>query len=181
MTNKKFQKDVLFEEQDIIAQEPSAYSSTDSPATESSVDDASLRLLQTQEKLLSNYELMQQRMDASEEQITRLCNDIVTFKNRQEEFVKCISENYAFHFGISPEALNETRTAFREEVNIIKEETHNCTMSEINRLKHAYRDEESKIDVLRLRWWPHGYILILILEFLFGGNLLLILKLMGKL
>lgn len=181
MTKKKLQDDVLFGEQDIIAPEPSASSLADSPITESPVDDVSLRLLQTQEKLLSNYELMQQKMDASEQQIARLCNDIVTFKNRQDEFVKCISENYAFHFGISPEALKETRAAFREEVNVIKEETHNCTMSEINRLKHTYCDEESNIDVLRLRWWPHGYILILIIEFLFGGNLLLILKLMGKL
>lgn len=66
MAKKKLQDDVLFGEQDIITLEPNAFSSVDSLATESSVDDAALRLLQTQEKLLNNYDLMQQKMDASE-------------------------------------------------------------------------------------------------------------------
>ena len=47
MVKKKLQDDVLFGEQDIITPEPSASSSSDSPSTESSVDDAALRLLQS--------------------------------------------------------------------------------------------------------------------------------------
>ena len=75
MAKKKLQDDVLFDEQDIIIQEPSTSSSTDSPSTESSVDDVALRLLHTQEKLLSNYNLMKQQMDASEQQIARLTQE----------------------------------------------------------------------------------------------------------
>ena len=70
---------------------------------------------------------------------------------------------------------------FQEETNAFKNETRKCTFAELTRLKHAYGDEEDNIDVLRLRWWPHGYILVLIFEILFCSDLLLILKLMGKL
>ena len=181
MAKKKLQDDVLFGEQDIITLEPSASSSADSPITESAVDDASLRLLHTQEKLLCNYELMQQKMDASEEQIARLSKELKKYKEIQEAFVKVLQEDYTFHFGISPESLTKVHGVLQEETNAFKNETRKCTFVELARLKDAYGAEENNIDVLRLRWWPHGYILILNIEFLFGGNLLLILKPMGKL
>lgn len=180
MAKKKLQDDVLFGEQDIITSEPGAPSSCDSPATESSVDDAALRLLQTQEKLLSNYELMQQKMDASEKQIARLSEVLKMYKENQETFVKVLQENYTFSFDISPESLEKVHGVLQEETNAFKNETRKCTFTELKRLKNAYRDEEDNIDVLRLRWWPHGYILVLFIELLFSGNLFLILKLMGK-
>ena len=173
MAKKKLQDDVLFGEQDIITPEPSESSSADSPTTESSVDDAALRLLQTQEKLLSNYELIQQK--------ARLSQELKTYKENQETFVKVVQQDYTFRFDISPESLEKVHGVLQEETNAFKNETRKCTFAELTRLKHAYGDEEDNIDVLRLRWWPHGYILILIIELLFSGNLLLILKLMGKL
>ena len=181
MAKKKLQDDVLFGEQDIITPEPSTTSSVDSPSTESSVDDAALRLLQTQEKLLSNYDLMQQKMDASEKQIARLTQELKTYKENQETFVKVVQQDYTFRFDISPESLEKVHGVLKEETNAFKNETRKCTFAELARLKHAYGDEEDNIDVLRLRWWPHGYILVLILELLLSGNLLLILKVMGKL
>lgn len=105
MAKKKLQNDVLFGEQDIITLGPSASSSADSPATESSVDDAALRLLQTQEKLLSNYDLMQQKMDVSEKQIARLTKELQEYKDHQETFVKVVQQDYTFRFDISPESL----------------------------------------------------------------------------
>ncbi len=181
MAKKILQDDVLFGEQDIITPEPSTSSSSDSSATESSVDDAALRLLQTQEKLLSNYGLMQQKMDASEKQIARLTQELKTFKDNQEIFVKVVQEDYTFRFDISPESLEKVHGVLKEETNAFKNETRKCTFAELTRLKYAYGDEEDNIDVLRLRWWPHGYILIIILELLFSGNLILIMKVMGKL
>ena len=180
MAKKILQDDVLFGEQDIITPEPSTSSSSDSSATESSVDDAALRLLQTQEKLLSNYGLMQQKMDASEKQIARLTQELKTFKDNQEIFVKVVQEDYTFRFDISPESLEKVHGVLQEETNAFKNETRKCTFAELTRLKHAYDDKEDNIDVLRLRWWPHGYILIILLELLFSGNLIFILKLMGK-
>ena len=181
MAKKKLQDDVLFGERDLTTPEPLTSSSSDSPTTESSVDDAVLRLLQTQEKLLSNYDLMQQKMDASEQQIARLTQELKTYKENQETFVKVVQQDYTFRFDISPESLEKVHDILQEETNAFKNETRKCTFAELTRLRHAYGDEEDNIDVLRLRWWPHGYILILIIELLFSGNLLLILKLMGKL
>ena len=181
MAKKKLQDDVLFGEQDIITPEPSESFSADSPTTEPSVDGAALRLLQTQEKLLSNYDLMQQKMDASEKQIDRLTQELKMYKEHQEAFVKVVQQDYTFRFDISHESLEKVHGVLQEETNAFKNETRKCTFAELTRLKHAYGDEEDNIDVLRLRWWPHGYILILIIELLFSGNLLLILKLMGKL
>ena len=181
MVKKKLQDDVLFGEQDIITPEPSTSSSSDSSATESAVDDAALRLLHTQEKLLSNYDLMQQKMDASEKQIARLTQELKTYKENQETFVKVVQQDYTFRFDIRPESLEKVHGVLQEETNAFKNETRKCTFAELVRLKHAYGDEEDNIDVLRLRWWPHGYILVLILELLLSGNLLLILKVMGKL
>ena len=181
MAKKKLQDDVLFDEQDIIIQEPSTSSSTDSPSTESSVDDVALRLLHTQEKLLSNYNLMKQQMDASEQQIARLTQELKTFKDNQETFVKAVQQEYTFSFDISQDSLAKVHGVLQEETSAFKNETRKCTFAELARLKHAYGDEEDNIDVLRLRWWPHGYILVLILELLLSGNLLLILKVMGKL
>lgn len=181
MTKKKLQDDVLFDEQDIITPGSVVPSSDDFSTIESTVDDATLRLLQTQEKLLSNYDLMQQKMDASEKQIARLTQELKTFKDNQETFVKVVQQDYTFRFDISPESLEKVHGVLHEETNAFKNETRKCTFAELTRLKHAYGDEEDNIDVLRLRWWPHGYILILIIELLFSGNLLLILKLMGKL
>ena len=180
MAKKKLQDDVLFGEQDIITPEPSTTSSTDSP-TESSVDDAALRLLQTQEKLLSNYDLMQKKMNASEKQIERLSQELKTFKENQDVFVKVVQQDYTFRFDISPESLEKVHGVLQEETNAFKNETRKCTFAELTRLKHAYGDEENNIDVLRLRWWPHGYILVLILELLFCSNILLIMRVMGKL
>lgn len=180
MAKKKLQDDVLFGEQDIITPEPSTTSSTDSP-TESSVDDAALRLLQTQEKLLSNYDLMQKKMNASEKQIERLSQELKTFKENQDVFVKVVQQDYTFRFDISPESLEKVHGVLQEETNAFKNETRKCTFAELTRLKHAYGDEENNIDVLRLRWWPHGYILVLILELLFCSNILLIMSVMGKL
>lgn len=180
MAKKKLQDDVLFGEQDIITPEPSTTSSTDSP-TESSVDDAALRLLQTQEKLLSNYDLMQQKMDASEKQIERLSQELKTFKENQDVFVKVVQQDYTFRFDISPESLAKVHGVLQEETNAFKNETRKCTFAELTRLKKAYGNEENNIDVLRLRWWPNGYILVLILELLFCSNILLIMRVMGKL
>ena len=181
MAKKKLQDDVLFGEQDIIAPEPSTSFSADSPSTESPVDDAALRLLHTQEKLLSNYDLMQQKMDASEKQIARLTQELKTYEDHQETFVKVVQQDYTFRFDISPESLEKVHGVLQEETNAFKNETRKCTFAELTRLKHAYGDEEDNIDVLRLRWWPHGYILILTLEILFCSNILLIMRVMGKL
>lgn len=181
MTKKKLQNNVLFGEQDIIIQEPSASSLDDSSATESSVDDAALRLLQTQEKLLSNYDLMQQKMDASEKQIERLSQELKTFKENQDVFVKVVQQDYTFRFDISPESLAKVHGVLQEETNAFKNETRKCTFAELTRLKKAYGNEENNIDVLRLRWWPHGYILVLILELLFCSNIILIMRVMSKL
>lgn len=181
MVKKKLQDNVLFGEQDIITSETGAPSSADSPTTESSVDDAAFRLLQTQEKLLSNYELMQQKMDASEKQIARLSEVLKMYKENQETFAKVLQENYTFSFDISPDSLEKVHGVLQKETNAFKNETRKCTFAELKRLKNAYSDEEDNIDVLRLRWWPHGYILVLFIELLFSGNLFLILKLMGKL
>lgn len=181
MAKKKHQNDVLFGERDITTPEPITSSSSDSPATESSVDDAALRLLQTQEKLLSNYDLMQQKMNASEKQIARLTKELQEYKDNQETFVKVVQQDYTFRFDISPESLEKVHGVLQEETNAFKNETRKCTFAELTRLKHAYGDEEDNIDVIRLRWWPHGYILILILELLFCSNILLIMKVMGKL
>ena len=180
MAKKKLLDDVLFGEQEIITPEPSTSSSTDSHATESPVDDAALRLLHTQEKLLSNYDLMQQKMDASEKQIARLTQELKTYKDNQETFVKVVQQDYTFRFDISHESLEKVHGVLQEETNAFKNETRKCTFAELARLKHAYGDEEDNIDVIRLRWWPHGYILIILLELLFSGNLIFILKLMGK-
>ena len=181
MAKKILQDDVLFGEQDITTPEPITSSSSDSPATESSVDDAALRLLQTQEKLLSNYDLMQQKMDASEQQIARLSQELKTYKENQDIFVKVVQQDYTFRFDISQDSLMKVHGVLQEETNAFKNETRKCTFAELARLKHAYGDEEDNIDVLRLRWWPHGYILVIILELLFSGNLILIMKMMGKL
>lgn len=181
MAKKKLQNDVLFGEQDIVISRPSASSSIDSPSTESSVDDAALRLLHTQEKLLSNYNLMKQQMDASEQQIARLSQELKTYKENQDIFVKVVQQDYTFRFDISPESLEKVHGVLQEETNAFKNETRKCTFAELTRLRHAYGDEEDNIDVLRIRWWPHGYILILILELLFCSNILLIMRVMGKL
>ena len=129
MAKKKLQDDVLFGEQDIITPEPSASSSSDSPSTESSVDDAALRLLQTQEKLLSNYDLMQQKMDASEQQIARLTQELKTYKDNQETFVKVVQQDYTFRFDISPESLEKVHGVLQEETNAFKNETRKCTFA----------------------------------------------------
>ena len=181
MAKKKLQDHVLFGEQDITTPEPSTSASVDLPATESPADDAAFRLLQTQEKLLSNYDLMQQKMNASEKQIARLTKELQEYKDNQETFVKVVQQDYTFRFDISPESLAKVHGVLQEETNAFKNETRKCTFAELTRLKKAYGDEEDNIDVLRLRWWPHGYILILILELLFSGNLILIMKVMGKL
>lgn len=176
MAKKKLHDDVLFGEQDIITPEASASSATNSPSTESSVDNAALRLLQTQEKLLSNYELMLQKMDASEKQIARLTQELKMYKEHQEVFVKVVQQDYTFRFDISPESLEKVHGVLQEETNAFKNEIRKCTFAELTRLKHAYGDEEDNIDVIRLRWWPHGYILVLILQILFCSTMLLIMN-----
>lgn len=120
MAKKKLQNDVLFGEQDIITPEPGASSLADSSSTESFVDDAALRLLQTQEKLLSNYDLMQQKMDAGEKQIARLTQELKTYKDNQETFVKVVQEDYTFRFDISPESLEKVHGVLQEETNALK-------------------------------------------------------------
>lgn len=135
MAKKKLQDDVLFGEQDIITPETSASSASDSPSTESSVDDAALLLLQTQEKLLSNYDLMQQKMDASEKQIERLSQELKTFKDNQDVFVKVVQQDYTFRFDISPESLEKVHGVLQEETNDFKNETRKCTFAELTRLK----------------------------------------------
>lgn len=173
--NKKLQTDLLFSEQEVT-------NTPEAPSSEpAAMDGTSLRLLKTQEQLLSNYTLMQEKMEESEKQINQLTEQITQFKKDQEAFVKNVQENYSFHIGISQESLDKMRGVLQEETNAFKNETRNCTFSELKRLKHAYGDEEDNIDVLRIRWWPHGYILVIIFEILFCSNLFLILKLMGRL
>ena len=124
---------------------------------------------------------MQQKMDASEKQIDRLTQELKMYKEHQEAFVKVVQQDYTFRFDISPESLEKVHGVLQEETNAFKNETRKCTFAELTRLKHAYGDEENNIDVLRLRWWPHGYILVIILELLFCSNILLIMNVMGKL
>ncbi len=120
-------------------------------------------------------------MDESEKQITSLIKDITDFKDKQEAFVKEMAEKYHIHFDPTPESIETFRGILREETNGFKNETRKCTFAELQRLKKAYGDEEDNINVLRICWWPHGYLLVLIFELLFCSDLFLILKLMGKL
>lgn len=172
-TKKKLQDDVLFEEQDII--DINAQSSANQID-----DDASLRLLNTQERILSNYELMQEKMNASEEKIARISNDLTLFKNDQDNFVKAISEKYRFIFDIKPETIEKLRNVLIKETEVFKTETHNSTVSAINRFKEVFDDKMSDIDMLRIRWWPHGYILVIIFELLFCSNIFLLMKITGR-
>lgn len=166
---KKLQDDVLFEEQDTANAEAPGY-------MEPVVDDSSLRLLQMQKKLLDNYDKLDGKMAVSEEKMAGLSDCINSYSQQQDLFVKAISENFRMYFGISPEALNDAKAAIREEVVNFKTEIHQITTSEISRLRNAYRDVENDIDVIRIRWWPHGYILILIIMILFCLCLFLIKK-----
>ena len=172
-TKKKLQDDVLFEEQDIITPEVSS--------TPLSEDDASLRLLQTQEKLLSNYDKILEKMNLSQELIDSLTDNINKLEKRQDEFIQSIQKNCKVYVELKPASLKKIVDVYSNETLSFKDEIHKCTTAEIIRLKRAYGDIEKNIDVLRLRWWPQGYILILIIVLLFCSNIILIMKVMGKL
>lgn len=97
----------------------------------------------------------------------------------QKEFVEYVVKNYKFHFGMSNESLQKVREVIASEFEVVKTGIHATTDAELKRLNHAYGDEENNIDVLRLRWWPHGYILIITIEILFCSNLFLLMKVLG--
>ena len=177
MAKKIFQDEILFDEEKLTTPETQETPSTDAPTLVD--DEVNLCLLHTLEQIVTTFTTMKGDINDSDELISKLREDMQLLSSEQKEFVEYVVKNYKFHFGMSNESLQKVREVIASELEVVKTGIHATTDAELKRLKHAYGDEGNNIDVLRLRWWPHGYILIIIIEIFFCSNLFLLMKVLG--
>lgn len=149
--NSKYQGSVLFEETDA----PQSISPAESPKDE--VQDFMAR----QGELLSKVLEVRKEIEENDKQLKGYIQTFTEMQNLQGETAEKIA-NMEIYMKISKRSLDDIDRIIGEKLNGFQSEIHKSTDAEIERLRAVTRSEESNIDVVRLRWWPHGYTLIAI-------------------
>lgn len=67
----------------------------------------------------------------------------------------------------SQESKNALCALFRDNARLFKEEIRQETTHQISRLRDETYTEYQKMDIIRLRWWPTGVIVLLVFTFMF--------------
>lgn len=147
--NSKYQGSVLFEETDA----PQSISPAESPKDE--VQD----FMSRQGELLSKVLEVRKEIQENDKQLMGYIQTFTDIQNLQGETAEKIA-NMEIYMKISKRSLEDIDRIIVEKLNGFQSEIHKSTDAEIERLRTVTRREESNIDVVRLRWWPHGYILI---------------------
>lgn len=149
--NNKYQGSVLFEDSDA----PQLLSPTESPKDE--VQD----FMSRQGELLSKVLEVRKEIQENDKQLMGYIQTFTEMQNLQGETAEKIA-NMEIYMKISKRSLDDIDRIIAEKLNGFQSEIHKSTDAEIERLRTVTRSEESNIDVVRLRWWPHGYTLIAI-------------------
>ena len=147
--NSKCQGSVLFEDSDA----PQPISPAESPQDE--VED----FMSRQGELLSKLLEVRKEIGENDKQLKGYIKTFTDMQNLQGETAEKIA-NMEIYMKISKRSLDDIDRIIAEKLNGFQSEIHKSTDAEIERLRTVTRREESNIDVVRLRWWPHGYILI---------------------
>lgn len=147
--NNKYQGSVLFEDSDA----PQQLSPTESPKDE--VQD----FMSRQGELLSKVLEVRKEIQENDKQLMGYIQTFTEMQNLQGETAEKIA-NMEIYMKISKRSLEDIDRIIGEKLNSFQTEIHKATDTEIERLRAVTRREESNIDVVRLRWWPHGYTLI---------------------
>ena len=147
--NSKYQGSVLFEDSDA----PQQHSPAESPKDE--VQD----FMSRQGELLSKLLEVRKEIGENDKQLKGYIKTFTDMQNLQGETAEKIA-NMEIYMKISKRSLDDIDRIIAEKLNGFQSEIHKSTNAEIERLRTVTRREESNIDVVRLRWWPHGYILI---------------------
>lgn len=149
--NNKYQGSVLFEDSDA----PQPISPVESPQDE--VQD----FMSRQGELLSKVLEIRKEIEENDKQLKGYIQTFTEMQNLQGETAEKIA-NMEIYMKISKRSLDDIDRIIAEKLNGFQSEIHKATDAEIERLRTVTRREESNIDVVRLRWWPHGYTLIAI-------------------
>ena len=149
MGRNKYQGSVLFEDSDA----PLPISPVESPQDE--VQD----FMSRQGELLSKVLEIRKEIEENDKQLKGYIQTFTDMQNLQGETAEKIA-NMEIYMKISNRSQEDISRIIGEKLNSFQTEIHKATDAEIERLRTVTRNEESNIDVVRLRWWPHGYILI---------------------
>ncbi len=147
--NSKYKGSVLFEDSDA----PQPISPAESPKDEVQ------NFMSRQGELLSKLLEIRKEIEENDKQLKEYIQTFTDMQNLQGETAEKIA-NMEIYMKISNRSQEDISRIIGEKLNSFQTEIHKATDAEIERLRTVTRDEESNIDVVRLRWWPHGYILI---------------------
>lgn len=154
-SRNNYQGSELFEEKDMPSQEP----------VEESVNDPTLRMLEAQGKLLSSLSEANKVVEENIRQLDAYSMKMDDLLDKEKVITKRFS-NMEFFVHLSPESKQQIEDLHMESLAKFKRELLSTTNAEIARIKSATKGELKDIDIIRMRWWPHGYILAMVLTLL---------------
>lgn len=120
-----------------------------------------MRLLKLQEDVLTKHEEVIKAIEKVNLVASNNENRLEKFKLKCEEISKDC-ETLDFNIRMSKESHDRLHKMLDDETKAFSDSISAITTREIYRLQKAIDDERMSIDIIRLRWYPQGYILVVI-------------------
>lgn len=124
-----------------------------------------MQFMETEEKLLVKHGEVLSAMQSCKQEMdtyTNAINSLIASENKITE----IFSSHEFTIDISEESQKGIQKIVDDCISSYTARIKQITDSEIRRLRHAFEDEREDMDVIRIRWWPHGYIIVGIICFM---------------